>query len=147
MFSIVIIGIGILYRYGPNVKTPRTRIFTWGALVAALVAQAQAQGARQHGLRSLIGHLGGLTTLGRRCELLGVDEGQRDLAVEVDVLGPPELQTAGAAVLLEQSVPAAGDRSAGDEARSAAAGARCGVGGAGRTGIGGSRSRWGGCRG
>ena len=36
MFSIVIIGIGILYRYGPNVKTPRTRIFTWGALFAAL---------------------------------------------------------------------------------------------------------------
>lgn len=36
MFMIVIIGIGILYRYGPNVKTPRTRIFTWGALFAAL---------------------------------------------------------------------------------------------------------------
>ncbi|MBB1492057.1 MULTISPECIES: YihY/virulence factor BrkB family protein [unclassified Paracoccus (in: a-proteobacteria)] len=36
MFLIVIIGIGILYRYGPNVKTPRTRIFTWGALFAAL---------------------------------------------------------------------------------------------------------------
>ncbi|MDO5368790.1 YihY/virulence factor BrkB family protein [Paracoccus sp. (in: a-proteobacteria)] len=36
MFLIVIIGIGILYRYGPNVKRPRTRIFTWGALFAAL---------------------------------------------------------------------------------------------------------------
>ncbi|SDL46136.1 YihY/virulence factor BrkB family protein [Paracoccus chinensis] len=36
MFFIVIIGIGILYRYGPNVKTPRTRLFTWGALFAAL---------------------------------------------------------------------------------------------------------------
>jgi len=36
MFAIVIIGIGILYRYGPNVKAPRTRIFTWGALFAAL---------------------------------------------------------------------------------------------------------------
>lgn len=36
MFMIVIIGIGILYRYGPNVKTPRTRIFTWGGLFAAL---------------------------------------------------------------------------------------------------------------
>ena len=36
MFLIVIIGIGILYRYGPNVKTPRTPIFTWGALFAAL---------------------------------------------------------------------------------------------------------------
>ena len=36
MFAIVIVGIGILYRYGPNVKTPRTPIFTWGALFAAL---------------------------------------------------------------------------------------------------------------
>lgn len=36
MFLIVIIGIGVLYRYGPNVKTPRTPIFTWGALFAAL---------------------------------------------------------------------------------------------------------------
>ena len=36
MFMIVIVGIGILYRYGPNVKTPRTPVFTWGALVAAL---------------------------------------------------------------------------------------------------------------
>ncbi|AUH35283.1 YihY/virulence factor BrkB family protein [Paracoccus tegillarcae] len=37
MFTLVILGIGILYRYGPNVKAPRTSIFTWGALVAALV--------------------------------------------------------------------------------------------------------------
>ena len=29
------LGIGILYRYGPNVKTPRTPVFTWGALFAA----------------------------------------------------------------------------------------------------------------
>ncbi|TRW98792.1 YihY/virulence factor BrkB family protein [Paracoccus sp. M683] len=36
MFAIVIVGIGILYRFGPNVKSPRTPIFTWGALVAAL---------------------------------------------------------------------------------------------------------------
>ena len=36
MFVIVIMGIGILYRFGPNVR-PRTPIFTWGALVAALV--------------------------------------------------------------------------------------------------------------
>lgn len=35
MGLIVILGIGILYRYGPNVKTPRTPIFTWGALFAA----------------------------------------------------------------------------------------------------------------
>ncbi|MCQ0969335.1 YihY/virulence factor BrkB family protein (plasmid) [Paracoccus sp. TK19116] len=37
MFLIVIIGIGILFRYGPNVKTPRTPIFTWGALIGALL--------------------------------------------------------------------------------------------------------------
>jgi len=36
MFLIVLIGIGILYRYGPNVKAPRTSIFTWGSVVAAL---------------------------------------------------------------------------------------------------------------
>lgn len=36
MFLIVLIGIGILYRYGPNVKTPRTPVFTWGSLIAAL---------------------------------------------------------------------------------------------------------------
>ena len=36
MFLIVMIGIGILYRYGPNVKAPRTPIFTWGSLIAAL---------------------------------------------------------------------------------------------------------------
>ena len=37
MFVIVILGIGILYRYGPNVKAPRTPIFTWGGLFAALL--------------------------------------------------------------------------------------------------------------
>lgn len=37
MFLIVILGIGILYRYGPNVKTPRTPVFTWGALFAAIL--------------------------------------------------------------------------------------------------------------
>ena len=36
MFTIVMLGIGILYRYGPNVKAPRMSILTWGALVAAL---------------------------------------------------------------------------------------------------------------
>lgn len=36
MFLIVIVGIGILYRYGPNVKAPRTPIFTSGAVFAAL---------------------------------------------------------------------------------------------------------------
>ena len=35
MMLIVMIGIGILYRYGPNVRRPRTPIFTWGSLVAA----------------------------------------------------------------------------------------------------------------
>ncbi|MFD1880541.1 YihY/virulence factor BrkB family protein [Paracoccus pacificus] len=37
MFLIVMVGIGVLYRYGPNVKTPRTALLTWGSLVAALV--------------------------------------------------------------------------------------------------------------
>lgn len=36
MFLIVMIGIGILYRYGPNVRSPRTPILTWGSVVAAL---------------------------------------------------------------------------------------------------------------
>ncbi|UXU75755.1 MULTISPECIES: YihY/virulence factor BrkB family protein [unclassified Paracoccus (in: a-proteobacteria)] len=36
IFVIVQIVIGIMYRYGPNVKTPRTPIFTWGSLFAAL---------------------------------------------------------------------------------------------------------------
>ena len=44
MFGIVIVGIGILYRYGPNVKTPRTPIFTWGALFAALAWAAASVG-------------------------------------------------------------------------------------------------------
>ena len=37
MFMLVILGIGILYRYGPNVKTPRTPVFTWGAFFAAIL--------------------------------------------------------------------------------------------------------------
>ncbi|WP_338421488.1 YihY/virulence factor BrkB family protein [Paracoccus salsus] len=37
MFALVIIGIGILYRYGPNVKSPRTPIFTWGSFFAAML--------------------------------------------------------------------------------------------------------------
>ncbi|MFN3524846.1 MAG: YihY/virulence factor BrkB family protein [Paracoccus sp. (in: a-proteobacteria)] len=40
MFVLVIMTIGILYRYGPNVKTPRTPIFTLGALFAALLWSA-----------------------------------------------------------------------------------------------------------
>ncbi|WP_347267579.1 YihY/virulence factor BrkB family protein [Paracoccus sp. (in: a-proteobacteria)] len=36
IFVIVLVVIGILYRYGPNVKTPRTAIFTWGSIFAAL---------------------------------------------------------------------------------------------------------------
>ncbi|MDS9466801.1 YihY/virulence factor BrkB family protein [Paracoccus sp. MBLB3053] len=36
IFLIVLIVIGILYRFGPNVKTPRTAIFTWGSVFAAL---------------------------------------------------------------------------------------------------------------
>ncbi len=36
IFFIVLVVIGILFRYGPNVKTPRTSIFTWGSIFAAL---------------------------------------------------------------------------------------------------------------
>lgn len=36
IFVIVLVVIGIMYRYGPNVKTPRTALFTWGSLFAAL---------------------------------------------------------------------------------------------------------------
>lgn len=35
IFVIVQLVIGIMYRYGPNVKTPRTAVFTWGSLFAA----------------------------------------------------------------------------------------------------------------
>lgn len=44
IFLIVMIVIGIMYRYGPNVKTPRTAIFTWGALFAALAWAAASFG-------------------------------------------------------------------------------------------------------
>lgn len=37
MFTLVILGIGILYRYGPNVKSPRTPVFTWGSFFAAML--------------------------------------------------------------------------------------------------------------
>ncbi|MDO5642730.1 MAG: YihY/virulence factor BrkB family protein [Paracoccus sp. (in: a-proteobacteria)] len=36
MLLIVMVGIGILYRYGPNVRSPRTAIFTWGSVVATI---------------------------------------------------------------------------------------------------------------
>ncbi|WP_246184918.1 YihY/virulence factor BrkB family protein [Paracoccus aestuariivivens] len=36
IFLIVLVVIGIMYRFGPNVKSPRSPIFTWGALFAAL---------------------------------------------------------------------------------------------------------------
>ena len=36
VFVIVQVVIGIMYRYGPNVKTPRTPVFTWGSLFAAM---------------------------------------------------------------------------------------------------------------
>ncbi len=44
IFSIVLVVIGILYRYGPNVKTPRTAIFTWGSVFAALAWAAASYG-------------------------------------------------------------------------------------------------------
>ena len=44
MFVIVQIVIGIMYRYGPNVKSPRTPLFTWGSLFAALAWAAASYG-------------------------------------------------------------------------------------------------------
>ncbi|TWI33367.1 YihY/virulence factor BrkB family protein [Paracoccus sulfuroxidans] len=44
IFLIVLVVIGILYRYGPNVKTPRTALFTWGSLFAALSWAAVSYG-------------------------------------------------------------------------------------------------------
>ncbi|KGJ05710.1 membrane protein [Paracoccus halophilus] len=44
IFFIVLVVIGIIYRFGPNVKTPRTAIFTWGALFAALAWAAVSYG-------------------------------------------------------------------------------------------------------
>ena len=44
IFLIVQAVIGIMYRYGPNVKTPRTAIFTWGSLFAALAWAAASYG-------------------------------------------------------------------------------------------------------
>ena len=41
---IVLVVIGIIYRYGPNVKTPRTAIFTWGSLFAAMAWAAASYG-------------------------------------------------------------------------------------------------------
>lgn len=44
VFAIVLLVIGILYRYGPNVKSPRTAIFTWGSVFAALAWAAASYG-------------------------------------------------------------------------------------------------------
>lgn len=44
IFFIVLLVIGIIYRYGPNVKMPRTAIFTWGSLFAALAWAAASYG-------------------------------------------------------------------------------------------------------
>ncbi len=44
VFVIVLVVIGIIYRYGPNVKSPRTAIFTWGSLFAALAWAAASYG-------------------------------------------------------------------------------------------------------
>ena len=44
MFVLVNIGIGILYRYGPNVGTRRTRLLTWGGLFATLLWSAASIG-------------------------------------------------------------------------------------------------------
>ena len=44
MFAIVLLGIGIVYRYGPNVRRPRTALLTWGALLATLMWGAASIG-------------------------------------------------------------------------------------------------------
>lgn len=44
IFLIVLLVIGILYRYGPNVSAPRTPLFTWGSLFAALAWAAVSYG-------------------------------------------------------------------------------------------------------
>lgn len=44
MFVLVNIGIGILYRYGPNVGAQRTRLLTWGGLFATLLWSAASIG-------------------------------------------------------------------------------------------------------
>ena len=83
---------------------------------------AQSQSAGENALGAGIACARLISALGRRCELLGVDEGQADLAVEVDVLCAPELEATGAAVGVEEAVTTAGDSRAGDETRSAAHG-------------------------
>lgn len=44
MFFLVIFGIGILYRYGPNTVARRTSLFTWGGLLATLIWSAASIG-------------------------------------------------------------------------------------------------------
>ncbi|MDP0928124.1 YihY/virulence factor BrkB family protein [Paracoccus onubensis] len=44
MFVLVNIGIGILYRYGPNVGAQRTSLLTWGGLFATLLWSAASIG-------------------------------------------------------------------------------------------------------
>lgn len=44
LFAIVLIGIGIVYRYGPNVRSPATPIFTWGSLLATMMWAAGSIG-------------------------------------------------------------------------------------------------------
>lgn len=44
LFAIVLIGIGIVYRYGPNVRSPATPVFTWGSLLATMMWAAGSIG-------------------------------------------------------------------------------------------------------
>ena len=44
MFVLVVVGIGILYRYGPNVRYRRTPFLTWGGLFATLLWSAASIG-------------------------------------------------------------------------------------------------------
>lgn len=79
---------------------------------ARRVDPAQPQRARQDALRAVLaGVVGGL--------LIGVDEGQGDLAIELHVQGLPEAQATGAAVIGQQPVAATGHRGARDQLRPA----------------------------
>ena len=44
LFTIFLIGLGIVYRYGPNVRAPRTPLLTWGSLLATLMWAGASMG-------------------------------------------------------------------------------------------------------
>lgn len=44
LFTIFLVGLGIVYRYGPNVRAPRTALLTWGSLLATLMWAGASMG-------------------------------------------------------------------------------------------------------